>query len=320
MYAVFYFRPDIRVPAIARELLGKTAFDRKPNRLKMDLKALDKIGKNCFQEETEKDSNDTPTEDSSKQMKDEVKKQLFNAQQMDTNPASNSSETDVICMDSDLKTEMLDIKQEPSSSQCKVVIFNPSKENIQTTGEAAVVTLLPNEDVKPVSLDTPVKSTTNSNPSKEDSGYVTHTNSEEVNAGSNAETVDIDTANMDTESTKIDPESTKMDSESIEMDSESSKTDSETKLAMESTETDSIPESTKQDGEHTSIKSLVSDKLPKLKGVMPRLSGGPDNFVDLEDGEDKAPKEVKPGVTALMQRLMKHSTRKTRKAKDVIVR
>ena len=69
-----------------------------------------------------------------------------------------------------------------------------------------------------------------------------------------------------------------------------------------------------------------SSLTPKLGGLglgfTPKLSGEPSDFIDLdEDEEAEKPQPPKnPGLVKLMDRLVKHSTKRTRKARDVELR
>ena len=66
------------------------------------------------------------------------------------------------------------------------------------------------------------------------------------------------------------------------------------------------------------MKTSLTPKLANL-GVAPRLSGGPDSFIDLDD--DSSEVTPKPGVKDLMDRLVKHSaSRKRNKSKEVEMR
>lgn len=76
----------------------------------------------------------------------------------------------------------------------------------------------------------------------------------------------------------------------------------------------------------TSQDNMSRHLTPKLSGlpelnVLPRLSGGPDSFIDLDDEKEKKTTPRNPGVSRLMDRLIKHSQKKKKKhAKDVDIR
>jgi hypothetical protein len=78
------------------------------------------------------------------------------------------------------------------------------------------------------------------------------------------------------------------------------------------TNTPSVPKSNKK----SSKLAALAASLPPA----PRLSGGPDSFIDLTDEQSKNTPKASPGVQKLMDRLMKHSQKKLRKAKDVEIR
>ena len=64
--------------------------------------------------------------------------------------------------------------------------------------------------------------------------------------------------------------------------------------------------------------SLLTPKLAALN-VTPKLSGSPDSFIDLDD-EVTTPSRPVKGFHSLMERLMKHSTKRKKAAQDVELR
>ena len=154
---------------------------------------------------------------------------------------------------------------------------------------------------------------------EQDSGYLTtpgisseEDNSSEPNNGKTAENPN----NQDSENNSSDIKS--KDSEDISLaleDSEESKCDDKVK-----TDTENDEKAQKSSSSKKLLHSGLSQELGALgvTSITPTLSGGPDWMIDLDDD----PPSKKPsGVTKLMERLMKHSTKKHgRKGQDVELR
>ena len=67
-------------------------------------------------------------------------------------------------------------------------------------------------------------------------------------------------------------------------------------------------------------KSRLLANLPELS-VLPKLSGGPDTFIDFDDDNEEVGKPRNPGVCLLMDRFMQHSKKPKKKhVKDVDIR
>ena len=291
------FRAAIKVAKHA--LLGQPSLDiNKPKDdpvvKKVDSAVSTKTDSIVNTEDTQKQDTAAARE----QEKEDVKKQLFGEESMDADDqadAVKSHSEDVIVADSkeedaEPNTESMMDTNENSNDLCKVVI-DTSKSlrermlNSETTDEAALIQIL-----KPAEINCKkeIIEPKSSPVRKEDSGYITHLPSEEENSA----------------------------------DQPSNDKDENTETA----ETREQDKSEVHDSSFTSVKSWSGKVIPALGSVVaPRLSGGPNDFVDLEDGEaggkEAEKKGPAPGITQLMNRLMKHSTKKQKqKAKEVTVR
>ena len=163
----------------------------------------------------------------------------------------------------------------------------------------------------------PSRSETISGEEKEH-GAVQNTVESGPNNDSEMEVVEnTEAQNLESEHSKMDEEVSKeQSSDSAPTESVSNENSSAPPTEVLSKETTLAP--TLQ-GEPTKSITLTPKMLALSKmgvtSMMPKLSGGPDNFIDLEEGEEKP---QNPGLVKLMQRLEKHAKKKTHKKHEDI--
>ena len=161
---------------------------------------------------------------------------------------------------------------------------------------------------------------------EQDSGYLTTPgiSSEEENSSEpNNENTDDSSVNINSQDDK---KSEKLDN--FEVKTQSIDSDSTVVTVTDSTESKSEGNDTceleNQESSKESSRKVAHSGLSQelgalgVAGITPTLSGGPDWMIDLDDG----PPVKKPtGVTKLMERLMKHSTKKHgKKGQDIELR
>ena len=231
----------------------------------------------------------------------------------------------------------------PSSEQIKTITSNVTSQDedelqgnadddslpdLVESSETKINDLLTEAKLSPIETDhnAPPNTEESNGPSRsetisgeeEEHGAVQNTVESGLNNDSEMEVVE------NTEAQNLESEHSKMDKEvSKEQSSDSAPTESVTNENSSAPLTEGLSKETTftptLQGEPTKTITLTPKMLALSKmgvtSMMPKLSGGPDNFIDLEEGEEKP---QNPGLVKLMQRLEKHAKKKTHKKHEDI--